>query len=549
MPKSWTIGSRPECSVVVDVPRVSGQHCRLVEEAGRFFLEDLGSTNGTYVNGVRITERVPIGQTDRVTLGQTTPMPWPADAVGPAQAVLRLGREADNDLVVDLPTVSGHHARIVWDGERGQAWVEDLGSSNGTALGSPDRKIDRAPLTAADTIYLGSHPLPGSLVLARIAPGLAPSLCLRGTEMVVGRDPACDCVLEFPMISGRHARMFRSGKEIRIEDLGSANGTFLNGQRIEGPVAVAAGDLVGLGSYTLVLNVDPVPGTDTPAPLAAGRAQEPSGLAQELARLLDPPWRPAALLVQAPVLAIAIARGADVAVAPPASPEGWTALAETVAGLAFRLSLAAVWFGLSSAGLSNLLDVAAIRNGLERGVSRTLLYRLGLLAALATAQCVVAWGIVATVAGLRSPALPALGLMLLAAGVGAALGGLLRAASPRPALAWAAVPVVILLLGLFGGVRLAPAGPAPAPWARLVSSALPTRWAFEGLLLLESAHHPKAAGSEPAGDGDLAERYFPADSERMGPTADATALALMLVGLASSTAFIARAPRPAWAEA
>jgi hypothetical protein len=216
-----------------------------------------------------------------------------------------------------------------------------------------------------------------------------------------------------------------------------------------------------------------------------------------------------------------------------------------VAGLAFRLALAAVWFGLSSAVLGNLLDGTAIRNGLGRGASRTLLCRFGLLAALVTAQCTVAWGIVATVSGLRSPAVPALALMLLASGVGAALGGLLRAAAPRPALAWAAAAVVVLLLGLFGGVRQVPARPAPAGWARMVSSALPTRWAFEGLLLLESARHPAAAGPEPAGAGDLAERYFPAASERMGPTADVTALTLMLVGLAGSIALIARAPRPA----
>jgi hypothetical protein len=79
----------------------------------------------------------------------------------------------------------------------------------------------------------------------------------------------------------------------------------------------------------------------------------------------------------------------------------------------------------------------------------------------------------------------------------------------------------------------------------IVANALPARWAFEGLLVLESdRHEPLAAvASDPsrAKDGDLAEAYFPADNERMGARADAMALTFMFIGLAAGATFISAA--------
>jgi hypothetical protein len=86
------------------------------------------------------------------------------------------------------------------------------------------------------------------------------------------------------------------------------------------------------------------------------------------------------------------------------------------------------------------------------------------------------------------------------------------------------------------------------PAARAIANALPSRWAFEGLLLLEADARP---GREPAdepmpkGGPDLAETYFPAETERTGPRGAAMALAFLLVGLTASAAFTARASRPA----
>ena len=78
--QTWTIGKSPDCDVIIEGGVVSRKHCRLVKTARGFFVEDLGSTNGTYGNDIRVTSPVRVSLRDRVTLGKRTPMPWPDDA-------------------------------------------------------------------------------------------------------------------------------------------------------------------------------------------------------------------------------------------------------------------------------------------------------------------------------------------------------------------------------------------------------------------------------------------------------------------------------------
>jgi hypothetical protein len=124
------------------------------------------------------------------------------------------------------------------------------------------------------------------------------------------------------------------------------------------------------------------------------------------------------------------------------------------------------------------------------------------------------------------------GAMMVASAV-CLLGGLLISTVVKnwQSVALASLGCLALMMALGGWFWPLPRSGAPVSWTM---NAMPTRWAFEGLLLLESPHHPTSATAlDPRSipDQDLAEDYFPADSERMGLGADLTALGAMLVGM------------------
>jgi hypothetical protein len=73
------IGRAPECELVLRDSRVSRRHARLAPRDGVLVLTDLGSTNGTRVNGHRVSEVV-LGAGDRITIGETTLTIEPATA-------------------------------------------------------------------------------------------------------------------------------------------------------------------------------------------------------------------------------------------------------------------------------------------------------------------------------------------------------------------------------------------------------------------------------------------------------------------------------------
>ncbi|MEY2472455.1 MAG: hypothetical protein QOK28_1784 [Actinomycetota bacterium] len=72
-----------------------------------------------------------------------------------------------------------------------------------------------------------------------------------GTEATVGRGQGCQVQLPDPMVSQLHARLFRSDKALHIEDLGSTNGTFLNGRKVGGAAALKRGDRLRIGPVEL----------------------------------------------------------------------------------------------------------------------------------------------------------------------------------------------------------------------------------------------------------------------------------------------------------
>src|SRR6266852_6415817 len=126
----WTVGSATDCDVVVNQPVVSGQHCRLSLQGSQYVLEDLGSTNGTFVNGYRLDPHSPVYVSieDKVTLGQSLPLPWPGSqrAQGPpgpfpsgsSSQTLTIGRAPECEIRLDFPMISWQHARISRSGNQ-----------------------------------------------------------------------------------------------------------------------------------------------------------------------------------------------------------------------------------------------------------------------------------------------------------------------------------------------------------------------------------------------------------------------------------------------
>jgi DNA-binding response OmpR family regulator len=89
-----------------------------------------------------------------------------------------------------------------------------------------------------------------------------PELSLDTTSYTVGRSPKCDIVVQRDTISRIHARIERSGPRYLLRDDSSSNGTFVNGQLINGAHVLQHDDLIGLGSATGILRfLDPDPTT------------------------------------------------------------------------------------------------------------------------------------------------------------------------------------------------------------------------------------------------------------------------------------------------
>lgn len=73
-------------------------------------------------------------------------------------------------------------------------------------------------------------------------------------EIILGREQAiADLVIEDPGVSRRHARVLAHNSGVIVEDLGSSNGTYVNGERISGPVELGAGDELQIGDTVVGL--------------------------------------------------------------------------------------------------------------------------------------------------------------------------------------------------------------------------------------------------------------------------------------------------------
>ena len=184
--RSYHVGRDPVSEIVLADPRVSWHHALLHVDHGHWALDDVGSTNGTYVEGRRV------GHLD----------------VGPG-SVIRFGNPGDGPRVA--------------------------------LSGAPEPAPRRPPRPSALTSLTGSYRRPTT-----VRP-------LPARTVRIGRAPDNDLVLDDLSVSRRHAelRALPDGR-YEIADLGSHNGTYVNGQS-QTAAAVGPQDLVGIGHSVFCL--------------------------------------------------------------------------------------------------------------------------------------------------------------------------------------------------------------------------------------------------------------------------------------------------------
>jgi hypothetical protein len=84
---------------------------------------------------------------------------------------------------------------------------------------------------------------------------LGDSVELPPGETLVGRDLSCALRFNDPAVSRRHLRFIRRRNEVFVEDLGSSNGTLVNGQVVNGPERLIDGDRVSVGERTVLMRI------------------------------------------------------------------------------------------------------------------------------------------------------------------------------------------------------------------------------------------------------------------------------------------------------
>jgi pSer/pThr/pTyr-binding forkhead associated (FHA) protein len=75
-----------------------------------------------------------------------------------------------------------------------------------------------------------------------------------GSEIVIGRDPANQMVIDHPSVSGRHARVRQSGKGLYLTDLGSTNGTYVNEDKVA-DCQLSHQDWVRIGKHVVIVDL------------------------------------------------------------------------------------------------------------------------------------------------------------------------------------------------------------------------------------------------------------------------------------------------------
>ena len=243
-----SIGRDPAADISLNDPAVSGTHAQIAELDGRLYLRDLGSRNGTYANRRLVSEPHLLADGDVIHVGDTdltfhveegpapTAAPAPA-AAAPGAPPARLEPPAPTP--PSAPTPAGEPTAPV---APTPALTPPPPQPPATAA------IPPAPETPAPAGRSG-----GVRLVVESGPLVGLAFKLSPPSALVGRNPEVEVSLSEPTVSWQHARLTSHGAAWMIADLGSTNGTRVNGEPIEPErqVPIDPGAEVRFGEITL----------------------------------------------------------------------------------------------------------------------------------------------------------------------------------------------------------------------------------------------------------------------------------------------------------
>lgn len=170
---SWLVGYSKEAHIRLDNSRISNQHLQIIyNNDGELHVQDLSSTNGTFLNGLKINKSYQLKHKDKLQLAGVNDIliliekPYSKENEDTKNAIIdklnnsnkvTIGRSIDCDVMINHSTVSKSHA-VITKLSNTSFILEDLDSTNGTFVNG--RKISKsAEISASDKIFIGRHQL------------------------------------------------------------------------------------------------------------------------------------------------------------------------------------------------------------------------------------------------------------------------------------------------------------------------------------------------------------------------------------------------------
>lgn len=243
---------------------VSRRHAQFTAAGAEVYVEDAGSSNGTWLDGERVTGRVKIPPRGVVKIGDYEVVVGGGAA---GRAPVSSGRPGprppgSSEATGVRPTVAPRATKVV------PAVKRPVAAPGGKAGGAapPSRP---APGGRAAGAEAGPH------LRGVNGPWTNKVFPVRG-KVAVGRVPQANVFLDDESVSRRHAEVARVGNTYTVTDLGSANGTHLNGEPLppNEPAPLHSGDSVQFGVVELVFDVGEQAAL---APLGAARGGKSLG--------------------------------------------------------------------------------------------------------------------------------------------------------------------------------------------------------------------------------------------------------------------------------